>query len=127
MRTVKYVLTGNPQNRPDCIDYSKHHELRRISVELHTHEDLNESLISRVFYATYVWVFDDRVVTYQETYGRCFQHESVSRQRESIDNANIRLERSLSSLKDRVGIDAIEGEDQRFDRNLVYGKRQAEE
>jgi len=121
MRSISYILTGRPTNRTDCIDHSQTHTLRKISIELMTHEEASEAFIAKTIFASYVWVFEDLVVTYEETYGRCFQHEPYERQCISIDNANRRLAMALENLRQRTG-KAIEGQDARFDPDVAYHK-----
>lgn len=121
MRTVTYILTGRPRNRTDCIDYARKHGLRKISIELMTHEQVSEVFVTKTLFAAYVWVFEDSVVTYEETYGRCFQHEPYEQQCVSIDNANRRLGRAIENLHERTGR-SIEGEDQRFSYEVAYRK-----
>ena len=121
MRSLSYVLTGRPRNRTDCIDYAQTHELKKVSVELLSHEDVNEAFVGNVLFAAYVWVFANTVVTYEETYGRCFQHEPLDRQHVGIDNANRRLAKALENLRERIGR-PVEGQDARFDYSLAYGK-----
>ena len=119
MRTITYILTGRPRNRTDCIDYAQTHRAKKISAELMASETVSEAFVARNLYATYIWVFAEFVVTYEEVYGRCFQHEPAARQRVSIDNANRRLERALENLRQRTGM-AIEGDDARFGYELAY-------
>ncbi len=121
MRSLSYILTGRPGNRTDCIDHARTHPPRKISIELMTQEILSEAFIAKTLFVTYVWVFESLVVTYEETYGRCFQHETHERQCVSIDNANRRLTKALENLQERTGM-SIEGQDARFDRDLAYQK-----
>jgi hypothetical protein len=121
MRSMSYVLTGRPRNRPDCIDYAQAHKPRSIRIELMTNENVADEFVARNLFATYIWTFEDRVVTYEEAYGRCFQHEPYERQCVSIDNANRRLARALENLSERAGI-PIEGAGARFSYDLAYGK-----
>lgn len=121
MRSISYILTGRPVNRTDCIDYAKAHEPRKISIELMNQETVSEAFICRSLFATYIWVFPELVCSYEETFGRVFQHEPPARQRESIDNANRRLRRALENLRERTGRDT-EGADARFGPELAYPK-----
>ena len=121
MRSLSYILTGRPRNRTDCIDYAQTHAPKKISIEPMTQEDVTEAFIAKTLFVTYIWVFEDMVVTYEETYGRCFQHETPARQRTSIDNANRRLDRALENLRERTGR-SIEGQEARFDHGLAYGQ-----
>lgn len=119
MRTLSYILTGRPRNRSDCIDYLQEHRPRKISVELMTNETVSEEFISRNLYATYVWVFEELAVIYEEFYGRCFYHEPYERQCVSIDNANCRLARALDELRQRSRA-FVEGSKARFTHDLAY-------
>ena len=121
MRSLSYVLTGRPHNRTDCIDYARQHKPRSIRVELMTNENVSAEFIARNLFATYIWVFEELAVTYEEAYGRCFQHESYERQCVSIDNANRRLAKALENLRERSGM-TIEGADARFDYGVAYKK-----
>jgi len=121
VRSLSYILTGRPRNRADCIDYARAHPPRKIMIELMVQEDLSEAFIAKTLFATYVWVFEEMAVTYQEAYGRCFQHEAVDRQRVSVDNANRRLEVAVRELRERVE-QPIEGAEARFDYGAVYQK-----
>jgi hypothetical protein len=83
-----------------------------------TNENVSNEFIARNLYATYIWTFESLVVTYEEPYGRCFQHETYERQCVSIDNANRRLAKALENLRERAGM-PIEGQDARFDYTLA--------
>ena len=119
MRTLSYILTGQPRNRTDCIDYSLKNKPKKILIELMANENVSEVFIAKNLYVTYIWVFDEFVVTYEETYGRCFQHEPYQRQCASIDNTNRRLEKALDNLGQRTGM-SIDGGDARFEYTLAY-------
>jgi hypothetical protein len=113
------MLTGRPSNRTDCIDYSQRIKPRKISIELMANENVSDEFVAKNLFATYIWVFDGLVVTYEEAYGRVFQHEPYERQCLSIDNANRRLAKALENLRQRAGM-AIEGEEVRFEYDLAY-------
>jgi len=119
MRSLSYILTGRPRNRTDCIDYGKHNKPKKIAIEIMVNENVSDEFVAKNLFATYIWVFDSFVVTYEETYGRCFQHEPYERQCLSIDNANRRLEKALENLRERTGM-SIEGDDARFDHSCAY-------
>ncbi|MCK4275838.1 MAG: hypothetical protein KAX78_04950 [Phycisphaerae bacterium] len=119
MRSLTYILTGRPKTRTDCIDYMQTHTPKKISIELMSQEVLSEAFISKTLFATYVWVFKEEVVTYQEIYGRCFQHETYERQCVSIDNSNRRLVKALENLRERTGL-SIESQDARFEYSIAY-------
>ena len=119
MRSLSYILTGRPGNRTDCIDYSQKVKPRKISIELMSNENVSDEFVAKNLFATYIWVFDRLVVTYEEPYGRCFQHEPYDRQCLSIDNANRRLAKALENLHQRTEM-SIEGSDARFDYSLAY-------
>ena len=119
MRSLSYVLTGRPHNRTDCIDYAQNHKPRSIRIELMTNENVSNEFVAKNLFVTYIWTFEEMVVTYEEAYGRCFQHEPYDRQCVSIDNANRRLARALENLRDRTGV-PIEGDQTPFDHSLAY-------
>ena len=121
MRSLSYILTGRPRNRTDCIDYMQHKSPSKISIELMTNENVSSEFVMKNLYVTYVWVFDEFVVAYEEAYGRCVSYEPYERQCTSIDNANRRLSRALENLHERTGL-SIEGEDMRFNHDLAYEK-----
>jgi len=120
MRTITYILSGKPGNLADCLDYAGKHPTQRIILTLHNREEVSEQYTVRWLYATYVWIFADRAVACEATYGGCFQHESADRQRLSVDNANLRLEKDLDLIRSRVQVKEFEGAQQRFDHNLTY-------
>ena len=101
MRSISYILTGQPRNRTDCIDCSQRRPAKEICLKLMTNETASDEFIAKNLYATYVWVFEDRVVTYEEPYGRIIQHEPHERQCLSIDNANRRLAKALENLREQ--------------------------
>ena len=119
MRSLNYILTGMPTNRTDCIDYAQKNMPRKISMELMSNENVSDEFVARNLFATYIWVFENRAVTYEEVCGRVFQHEPYDRQCRSIDNTNRRLERALENLRERMGME-IEGSEARFDYSLAY-------
>ena len=97
----------------------QHNAPSKISIKLMTNENASDEFVMKNLYATYIWVFDEFVVTYEEAYGRCLSCEPYKRQCVSIDNANRRLSRALENLHERTGL-SIEGEDMRFEYSLAY-------
>jgi len=120
MRSITYILTGKPGNLADSLDYASKHELQRIILTLHHREEVTEQYVVRWLYASYTWIFADRAVSYEVTYGGCFQHESKERQRLSVDNANMRIEKDLDLIRGRVRAKEFEGQQHRFDYGLTY-------
>ena len=120
MRSITYILNGKPSNMSDCLDYASRHPTQRILLTLHHREETTDQYTVRWLYASYVWIFADRAVTHEVTYGGCFQHEEAERQRLSVDNANRRLEKDLETIRSRVQVEAFEGSQQRFARSLTY-------
>ena len=49
MRSLLYILGGEPRCFADCIDYMKHHKLKNVTIELKTvDETTDQFLIKRL-------------------------------------------------------------------------------
>jgi len=66
----------------------------------------------------YNWKFPNVTVRYEEVYGGCFSHETVERQKLSIENANCRIECILKKIQ-VLSIDIL-GKEKRFDYSVIY-------
>ena len=123
MRTISYIFRGTPKNRSDCIDYSLKGVLPcKIDIVLHNAEDIIEQKIIRRLYATFIWIFEDKVASYEEELGGVIQEEDAARQATSVNNANMRLSRIIQIIKDRltpVGTLEISGLDLQFEYDSV--------
>ena len=118
MRSIRYALGGNPHNLDDCLDFSLKENPIEVSLYLTTKEEATEEWIIRRLMGVYNWKFPNITVEYEEIYGGCFFHETVERQKFSIDNANCRLEYVLKEIK-VLSIDVL-GKEKRFDYSVVY-------
>jgi len=116
-RSISYILGGEPKNRQDCVDYSSKQQVERIIAQLKVNEIIGEQFVCKQLYVSYVWMFNDIVVVYDEIYGAIYAHETQKRQKLSIDNANRRLDKILDSIRDRVC--EIELNSKMFDHLLV--------
>lgn len=117
MRSISYILTGEPGSFPDCIDYRSANELIRVTIELKSDETANQQVLIRLLLAYFTWDFGNRVVTYHEQMGGIVLHEPAERQLLSVQNANRRLERRLADFQ-HYDID-VQNKEERF----VYEER----
>ncbi len=120
MRSMKYILGGDPSKTDDCVDYAYRHKASRIILSLLSVEEVVEMRIVRWLTGSFVWFFDDLTVTYEVVFGGVFRHEDGRRQGLSIENANARLCLELASIRQRLPQAAIEGADRRFDESALY-------
>lgn len=118
MRSIRYVLGGDPHNLDDCLDLLHREKPEEVSVELITNEIIAEGYILKQLIGKYSWKFTNRNVQYEEVYGGCFAHETDQRQRLSIDNANSRFNNSIRKIEN-MGIEVI-GSDKSFEYSLIY-------
>lgn len=118
MRSISYVLRGNPKNLDDCLDLSLREKPVEVSLDLLTNETITEMYTLKQFIGRFIWGFPNRNVQYDEIFGGCFARETEKRQRKSIDNANRRLKNYLNRIK-ILGIDII-GQENKFDYSLIY-------
>ncbi len=118
MRSLGYILKGNPTNTADCLDFALRHPPLRIILALQTPVEINEQYEVRWLNGSFVWFFEHRTVAYEVTFGGCFRHEPVERQRRSVDNANLRLEHDVETIVAGVSI-AVDGGEQRFGHDLA--------
>ena len=112
MRSISYILTGEPSCFADCIDYKSSNELISVAVELKRDETSNQQVLIRLLLGYFTWDFGNRIVTYHEQLGGIVLQESPQRQRLSVDNANRRLERRLRDFE-HYGID-VRNKQERF-------------
>jgi len=118
MRSIRYVLGGDPHNLDDCLDLLHREKPEEVSVELITNEMIAEMYILKQLIGRYSWKFTNRNVQYEEVYGGCFAHETEQRQGLSIDNANSRFNNSIRKIEN-MGIEVI-GSDKSFKYSLIY-------
>jgi len=113
MRSISYLLTGEPSCFADCVDYLSDNELIRATVELKNDDTTNQQILIGRRLGDFTWHFRNRVVTYHEEVGGIVLTESPGRQQKSLENANRRLERRLRDFE-HFGID-LEGHEARFE------------
>lgn len=118
MRSISYVLRGNPRNVDDCLDLSLKENPVEVSLDLTVNKTVTEMYILKQFIGRFIWKFPNRNVRYDEIFGGCFAHETEKRQRKSIDNANFRLKNYLNRIEN-LDIDII-GKEKKFDHSLIY-------
>ena len=99
MRSISYILGGEPSCFADCVDYLSGNELIEVTIELKSDDTTNQEILIRRFLGYFTWNFRNKVVTYHEQFGGIVLHEPVERQRTSIANANRRLERRLRDFE----------------------------
>ncbi|MFW6279967.1 MAG: hypothetical protein ACOC2T_02970 [Planctomycetota bacterium] len=88
MRSIQYILGGRPKCFADCVDYAKNHEINNVTLALKERTDYSEDALVDQLIGVYMWDFDDRVVTYEETYRGIVEPEDEEREALSRDNAN---------------------------------------
>ena len=121
MRSLRYIIGGNPHNLDDCIDMVQKTGVVPNSVVLdleffeYPHDEL---IMIKQMISVYVWKFTDKIIKYEKICGACIFTEKEKRQKRSVDNANIRLENSLSKI-DSLGID-VTGKEKRFCYSTIY-------
>jgi hypothetical protein len=120
VRSLGYVLRGTPANTADCLDYALRHPLQRIILALQTPVEINEQYEVQWLKGSFVWFFEHHTAVCEVTFGGCFRHEPVERQRRSVDNANDRLQHELQLIAAGSGV-TVEGSEQRFDPALAVG------
>lgn len=79
MRSIRYVLKGDPHNLDDCLDLSHREKPEEVSLELITNEMITEMHILKQLIGRYSWKFTNRNVQCEEVYGGCFAHETEQR------------------------------------------------
>ncbi|MEM4248298.1 MAG: hypothetical protein QXH80_03440, partial [Candidatus Nanoarchaeia archaeon] len=73
---------------------------------------------------SFVWFFDDTTVAYDTNFSGCFQHEDIKRQKESLENANLRLKNTLDFILAKLPNVVIEGAENRFGEEGLYLEEQ---
>ncbi len=99
MRSIKYILGGEPKCFADCVDYARNHEVNHVTLALKERTDHSEEVIVHRLIGVFIWDFDDRVVTYEEEFGGAVEPEEDHRNELSRDNANRRLENRLEEFE----------------------------
>lgn len=99
MRTIKYILGGEPKSFEDCVDYARNHEVNEVTLALKERTDHSEEVIVHRLIGVFIWDFDDRVVTYEENFGGVVEPEDEEREKLSRQNANRRLETRLDEFE----------------------------
>ena len=122
MRTISYIISGNPKNRSDCIDYASKHKIVEIKVSMKLRTSAIDQYCYDELYAVYVWEFSDTTVAYEEAHGIVYSHEPEPRRQKSVELANERLKNTLKRIKDRTKINKISGENSDFFGNIHMPK-----
>jgi hypothetical protein len=99
MRSIKYILGGQPKCFEDCVDYARHHDVNEVTLALKERTDHSEDVIVDRLIGVFIWDFDDRVVTYEEHFGGVIEPEDDKREELSRKNANRRLENRLDEFE----------------------------
>ena len=112
MRSIKYVITGNPKNQSDCFDYCNTiSEVLKISLELGQEELYAEDKVVFEFFGFLNWEFvNGKKVSCRHEFGGLFYHETEERKKTSIKNANRRLEEKIKSIEKRLSLIIINKE-----------------
>jgi hypothetical protein len=112
MRSLPYLMTGEPRCFADCVDYRSRSKLLHVRVELKADETPPEPVAIRRLLACFVWDFENKIVACEEQMGGIVLSEPPDRQRLSLDNANRRLKRRLDEFS-HFGIE-LNGREARF-------------
>lgn len=99
MRSIKYILGGNPGCFADCIDYAKNHPIKSIRLGLKTDNEITEEVILKRLVGFFTWEFENKIITYEELFGGIVESEGINRQKDSVVNANRRLNRRLKDFE----------------------------
>ncbi len=115
--SLRYLLTRNPKNVDDCIDYARDAVVSEATLSLDTEETSNEVVIVRHLIAQFDFIFSDRVVSFRSVLGGCLAHESKKKQSSNIDKANGKLIGYQEKFQ-KLGVE-IKGLEKRFDYSMI--------
>jgi hypothetical protein len=117
MRSLKYILTGNPQNLDDCLHLALRESPLKVYIRLTTEEVINPKKALKMLIAKVLWRFPSRSVEYEKTFGGCLAHESEDEQKEIIDNARKKFNKYLARIEKIVPEIEVRGQ---FDYSMIY-------
>jgi hypothetical protein len=116
MRSIRYMVGGDPHNMDDCVDYAQEKE-KPTGIELKL--VIGQRLVGMEgewvldeFFGRYTWTFPSFTVEYDEQYGGCYDHEPEKRRIKSAVNANRRLAGILGQFRE-LGFE-VSGAEKRF-------------
>ncbi|MFH1761286.1 MAG: hypothetical protein ABIA63_09325 [bacterium] len=113
MRSIRYLITGNPHNLDDCLDLSCREKPLEISMALEADETINSEVMVKHLIGIFRWKFPSLVIEYKKIYAGCFAQDSKEVQKSRIENANRILEECLEKIK-KTGVE-VKGMEKRFD------------
>jgi len=101
MKSIRYILGGEPRTMADCLDRALTDTPREVALELTTDESITEMFIRRQFLGVYSWRFRSGAVHCEEVYGALFLPCSPEDHVTALSAANRRLRRHLNTLRAR--------------------------
>lgn len=118
MRSIRYLMFGKPCNVDDCLDLSNNLIPKSVNLRLDKDEIVSEMYIARRLKGIFVWKFNVSKVKVEQDFGGCFSHENEGKQKECINKANNRLEKTIKKIE--LHHIKIIGKGQKFDYSIVF-------
>jgi len=111
MRSLWYLLTGNPRNVDDCLDLAGDKAVATVSMELRVYEFLRDIFFITQYAVKLTWQFEPGEVTHEQILVGDIDCTGELR-KPSIEKANRCLEQLLERIE-RAGI-RVQGGARRF-------------
>ena len=124
MRSIRYVFNNIPSNMDDCLDMSRKHRPCSVEIFLSTSETALELCLMKELSAHLNWDFESQKISIDMPLGVCFSHETIQRQKLSVDNANRRLGNLISEMQ-QLGV-LVVGDKSAFDYTTIYCSKDGE-
>lgn len=118
MRSMLYIIFGNPCNVDDCLDLSNTLITKSVNLWLDTEEIICEMYIAKRLKGIFIWEFNINKVRIEQDFGCIFFHESEIKQKEWINRSNKRLQRTINKIESHHI--TIIGKEQKFDYSLLF-------
>ena len=112
MKSLRYILGGDPHTFDDCLDLARNHRPISVTLDLVTDEFAIDMCVICQFIGMYKWLFENRTVCCSEVYGAAHLPAGRRDEESAIAAANARLQRRLEKVA-HMGVRVL-GIDKRF-------------
>ena len=101
MKTVHYLISGNPRSIEDCLDICRKTKPNRVTIEVECENDFLDFDLFRRLLLRSTWYLSHRCVSCITTLGGYLLSESGQRKQIAINRANERLRVQIARIRAR--------------------------
>jgi hypothetical protein len=101
MKTVHYLVSGNPRSIDDCLDLCRKTKPNRVTIEVDCENDFLDFDLFRRLLLRSTWYLSQRCFSCITTLGGYLLSESRKKKKLAINRANERLLSQLARMRER--------------------------